>query len=91
VATARDLGLEDVLVVGGVACNGRLRERMHAACAAAGLRAHFPSPAYCTDNAAMIAGLGWHLLRAGRTAGLDADASASASPAVPAAPLGGAR
>jgi N6-L-threonylcarbamoyladenine synthase len=65
-----------VLVVGGVACNRRLRERMAAAASAVGLQAVFPSPTYCTDNAAMIAGLGHHLLRAGRVAGLDADAAA---------------
>lgn len=76
VKAARELGLERVLVVGGVACNRRLRETMHAACEAAGLEAWFPSPAYCTDNAAMIAGLGWELLEAGRTAALDLDASA---------------
>jgi N6-L-threonylcarbamoyladenine synthase len=75
VQAARELGLETVLVVGGVACNARLRERMHAACAEANLGCRFPSFAYCTDNAAMIAGLGWHLLQAGRTASLDADAS----------------
>jgi N6-L-threonylcarbamoyladenine synthase len=76
VRAARDLGLETVIVVGGVACNRRLRERMAAACEQAGLGWHFPAPAYCTDNAAMIAGLGWHLLQAGRTSSLDADASA---------------
>jgi N6-L-threonylcarbamoyladenine synthase len=75
VAAALELGFERVLVVGGVACNQRLRERMGEACRAVGLAAHFPSPAYCTDNAAMVAGLGWHLLRAGRTAELSADAS----------------
>jgi N6-L-threonylcarbamoyladenine synthase len=42
---------------------------------ARGIRARFPSPAYCTDNAAMIAGLGFHLLRAGRTASWELDAS----------------
>jgi len=26
---------------------------------------------FCTDNAAMVAGLGYHLFRAGRTAELD--------------------
>jgi N6-L-threonylcarbamoyladenine synthase len=41
-----------------------------------GVRAVFPSPAYCSDNAAMIAGLGYRLWRAGRTAALDLDASA---------------
>ena len=64
-----------VLVVGGVACNRRLREKMQAAAEAAGLEAWFPSPAYCTDNAAMIAGLGWELFEAGRRAPLDLDAS----------------
>jgi len=74
-AAARELGLERVLVVGGVACNARLRERMGAAARAAGLESWFPSPAYCTDNAAMVAGLGWQHLRAGRRADLACDAS----------------
>jgi N6-L-threonylcarbamoyladenine synthase len=72
---ARALGLRRVLVVGGVACNRRLREKMAAAAQSAGMEAWFPSPAYCTDNAAMVAGLGWHLLEAGHDARLDADAS----------------
>ncbi len=68
-------GLDTVLVSGGVACNRRLRERMQSEAADQGRRALFPPPERCTDNAAMIAGLGWHLLQAGKTAGLDADAS----------------
>jgi tRNA A37 threonylcarbamoyltransferase TsaD len=32
--------------------------------------------ALCTDNGAMIAGLGYHLLREGRLDGLDLDADA---------------
>jgi N6-L-threonylcarbamoyladenine synthase len=48
---------------------------MTARAAERGLRAIFPSPAYCTDNAAMIAGLGWHIWRAGRVAELALDAS----------------
>jgi len=74
-AAARELALERVLVVGGVACNRRLREKMAAEAQAVGLEAWFPSPAYCTDNAAMVAGLGWHLLEAGLTADLEVDAS----------------
>lgn len=73
-ATAQREDLRTITVTGGVACNRRLRERMTAAAAQAGLRAVFPSPQYCTDNAAMIAGQGWHLLRAGRRAGLALDA-----------------
>jgi N6-L-threonylcarbamoyladenine synthase len=73
--TAEREGLSTVLVVGGVACNRRLRERMTAAAAERGLEARFPSPAYCTDNAAMIAGLGFEHLRAGRRDGAELDAS----------------
>jgi N6-L-threonylcarbamoyladenine synthase len=42
-------------VTGGVACNGRLRERMSVAGEAEGLEVLFPSAALCTDNAAMVA------------------------------------
>ncbi|MEM9378656.1 MAG: tRNA (adenosine(37)-N6)-threonylcarbamoyltransferase complex transferase subunit TsaD [Planctomycetota bacterium] len=69
-------GVRQVLVAGGVACNRRLREVMAERAARAGVQAFFPSPAYCTDNAAMIAGLGWQRLQAGLIAGLDLDASA---------------
>jgi len=68
-------GLPTVLVAGGVACNRRLRQVMRSRAEERGIRVRFPSPAYCTDNAAMIAGLGFHLLRAGRTANLELDAS----------------
>jgi N6-L-threonylcarbamoyladenine synthase len=73
--TAEHEGSETVLVSGGVACNRLLRKEMVERARERGVRAIFPSPAYCTDNAAMIAGLGFHLLRAGRTSGLDLDAS----------------
>ncbi len=59
---------------GGVACNTRLREKLQQAAAREGLRCHFPPPAWCTDNAAMIAGLGYHLLKAGRASDLWLDA-----------------
>ena len=75
IRAARALDVATVLVVGGVACNRRLRERMQAAAASAGLACRFPSPSYCTDNAAMIAGLGWHIWKAGRVADLALDAS----------------
>ena len=72
----RQEGLERILVGGGVACNRRLREALAERAGAQGIEATFPSPAYCTDNAVMIAGLGTELLRAGRTAGWDLDALA---------------
>jgi N6-L-threonylcarbamoyladenine synthase len=63
-----------IAVGGGVACNSRLRRRMTEEAAEAGIECFFPPPRYCTDNAAMIAGLGWHLLRAGRADDLRLDA-----------------
>lgn len=68
--------LGTVLVAGGVACNRRLRTVLAERARERGLEARFPSPAYCTDNAAMIAGLGWHELRAGHALAWNADASA---------------
>ncbi len=68
-------GCKTVLVGGGVACNTRLREKLTAAAEKHGIEARFPAPAYCTDNAAMIAGLGYQLLEAGEIAGLGLAAS----------------
>lgn len=75
-AAARDRELSTVIVSGGVACNARLREKLTAAAEAEGRHAVFPAPRYCTDNAAMIAGLGWHHWRAGELADLALDACA---------------
>jgi N6-L-threonylcarbamoyladenine synthase len=52
---ARSLTL--VAVSGGVAANARLRERFEAITA---FKAVFPERRYCTDNAAMVAGLAFH-------------------------------
>ena len=73
--TALRMGIETILVAGGVACNRRLREVLIARAKSRGIEARFPSPAYCTDNAAMIAGLGHAMLCAGVRAGLELDAS----------------
>ena len=72
---AREHGLERILVAGGVACNYRLREVMRARAGEEGRAAHFPAPEWCTDNAVMIAGLGWELFKADVLADLALDAS----------------
>ena len=60
-----------VLLGGGVACNSRLRTKMKDATDSRGLTLLIPPPKYCTDNAAMVAGLAWHLARKNEYATLD--------------------
>jgi N6-L-threonylcarbamoyladenine synthase len=61
-----------LVAAGGVAANRRLRGRLGALAAAAGLEFVAPPPALCTDNAAMIAWAGLERLRLGLVDGLDA-------------------
>ena len=51
----RDQGLNTLVMVGGVAANRRLRQRLEQRCAALGISWRLAPLAYCTDNAAMIA------------------------------------
>ncbi len=76
---ARQTGVPTVVLGGGVACNRALRTQLAAACDEEGLAFHGALPAYCTDNAAMIAGLGFHQLIAGHIAELSLDAFATAT------------
>jgi N6-L-threonylcarbamoyladenine synthase len=48
-------GLGRLVVAGGVGANTALRDRLRRDCAARGVQVHFPEPALCTDNGAMIA------------------------------------
>jgi N6-L-threonylcarbamoyladenine synthase len=66
-------------VGGGVACNTRLREKLTARAAKEGITCYFPPARYCTDNAAMVAGLGYHLFQAGRIGDLSLDVVATKS------------
>jgi len=65
VRAATDLGIGTVVIAGGVAANRRLRQLAEERCAAAGLTLRVPRPGLCTDNGAMIAAVGAHVVAAG--------------------------
>ncbi len=65
IRACRDHGIDDLLVVGGVAANSRLRELCAQRCADAGIRLRIPARRRCTDNGVMIASLGDLLVRSG--------------------------
>ncbi|GBG36858.1 tRNA (adenosine(37)-N6)-threonylcarbamoyltransferase complex transferase subunit TsaD [Mycobacterium montefiorense] len=65
VRAATGLGVQTLLIAGGVAANSRLRELATQRCAEAGLTLRIPRPRLCTDNGAMIASLAAHLVAAG--------------------------
>ena len=50
----KEYGLSKFVIAGGVASNSTLREAMKNACEENGIEFYYPSPIYCTDNAAMI-------------------------------------
>lgn len=62
-----------IALVGGVAANSRLREKIREDADSNGLTVHIPSLHLCGDNAAMIAAVGYHYLKAGKTSGLSED------------------
>ena len=54
-AALRETGLQRLVVAGGVGANRELRRQLDSACAAQGVRVHYPELHLCTDNGAMIA------------------------------------
>lgn len=60
------LGVDTILLGGGVAANSRLRGLLAERTEAAGITLRRPRPALCTDNGAMIAVLGAEVVTAGR-------------------------
>lgn len=61
--------LEQVVFGGGVASNNYLRKQAKIFEAEFNIKTYFPPKKYCTDNGVMIAGIGYHLYKAGKIFG----------------------
>ncbi|MBQ2639565.1 MAG: tRNA (adenosine(37)-N6)-threonylcarbamoyltransferase complex transferase subunit TsaD [Bacilli bacterium] len=63
-----DKNIKTVIVAGGVAANGGLREEMEKLSRELGFNLSIPPMKYCTDNGTMIAAAGYYAYKSGRTA-----------------------
>jgi N6-L-threonylcarbamoyladenine synthase len=77
VRAAEAVGARSIVLGGGVAANGPLRNRLAAAATGLGVPLVVPRPGLCTDNGAMIGAAAARRLAAGDLAGLDLDARPS--------------
>ena len=75
---ARETGVRDLCIAGGVSANSGLRNAFRQLGEQQGWRTFIPPFEYCTDNAAMIAITGYHKYLAGQAAPLSVSASARA-------------
>lgn len=74
VLAVQEYGYDKLAIAGGVASNMALREEMQAACEQAGIAFYYPSPIYCTDNAAMIGTAAYYEYQKGTRHGWDLNA-----------------
>jgi N6-L-threonylcarbamoyladenine synthase len=65
IGACRAHGVETLVIGGGVAANSRLRALAEQRGAKHGITVRVPRPKLCTDNGAMVAALGSHLVAAG--------------------------
>ena len=67
-------GEQKLAIAGGVASNQALRTAMAEACKEKGIEFYYPSPVFCTDNAAMIGTAAYYEYLSGTRSGLDLNA-----------------
>lgn len=65
IAAANDRSIKEIVVAGGVARNRYLRAKFQQKATIENLQINIPQPILCTDNAAMIAWLGYRKLQLG--------------------------
>lgn len=77
IAAAKDYGVQQIVLAGGVSANSRLRKKMAEACEKNGFKLFMPELKYCGDNAAMVGAQGYYEFLSGKRAGSDLNAVAS--------------
>ncbi len=70
-------GIDTLVLGGGVACNNGLRNGISEMAEKNNINLHLPNKKYCTDNASMIASVGYYELMAGNISGLDLNAKSN--------------
>lgn len=66
----KNYDVHDLIVAGGVAANRGIREKLTMLCKENSVNLSFPNMKYCTDNAAMIAAVGYYLYKANKVSDL---------------------
>jgi len=79
----KEYGLEKFAIAGGVASNSSLRSAFERECGKREIQFFCPSPALCTDNAAMIGAAGYYEYKKGVRHGFDLNAVPDLKLAVP--------
>ena len=79
IALCKELHINRLSIAGGVAANGKLREKMEEKAKQEGIEFFCPKLILCTDNAAMIAAAAYHKWKKGNFAGHDVNAYPSLS------------
>lgn len=70
----KELNLEKFAIAGGVASNTTLRNSFIEVCKKSNINFYYPSPVFCTDNAAMIGVAGYYEYVSGTRSGYDLNA-----------------
>jgi N6-L-threonylcarbamoyladenine synthase len=79
IRAARERNAKAITLTGGVAANSQLRQTMREMGEEIGVKVYYPPIQLCTDNAAMIAGIGYHKYREGLRDEFDLNAYAVSS------------
>lgn len=74
IEAVKKFGYKKFAIAGGVASNSSLRNALEVACKKEQIQFYYPSPVFCTDNAAMIGVAGYYEFQKGVRHGFDLNA-----------------